>query len=177
MRTGPVLLLLLVLALVGGCTTTPQPPGRSPIPPTSSGQPTAGTSRTPTPTGPKRPNIVFVLTDDLSWNMVRYLPQVKALQASGTTFTNFFTVDSLCCPSRAAIFTGQYPHNNGVFRNIGSDGGYRGYRKNGNDTKSFAVALQPCLHVANHVTGHRGVGRRGGGGAGRCTGLPVAEHV
>jgi hypothetical protein len=29
------------------------------------------------------PNMVFVLTDDLSWNLVRYLPRVRALQSQG----------------------------------------------------------------------------------------------
>ena len=34
---------------------------------------------------PGRPNIVFVLTDDLSWNLVRYMPQVLAMQRHGVT--------------------------------------------------------------------------------------------
>jgi hypothetical protein len=29
--------------------------------------------------GTKRPNIVFVLTDDLSWNLVQYMPNVQAM--------------------------------------------------------------------------------------------------
>ena len=64
---------------------------------------------------PQRPNIVFVLTDDLAWNLVQYMPHVQQLQAQGTTFTNYFVTDSLCCPSRASIFTGRYPHNTGIF--------------------------------------------------------------
>ena len=30
-------------------------------------------------TAPARPNIVFVLTDDLAWNLVRYMPSVQAM--------------------------------------------------------------------------------------------------
>ena len=60
---------------------------------------------------PHRPNIVFVLTDDLEWNLVQFMPHVEELQAQGTTFTNYFVTDSLCCPSRASIFTGRYPHD------------------------------------------------------------------
>jgi N-acetylglucosamine-6-sulfatase len=89
-----------------------------------------------------KPNIVFVLTDDLSWNLVSHMPHVQALQKSGLTMSRYYVVDSLCCPSRSAIFTGEYPHDDGVFTNSGRDGGYRAYNANGNQTKSFAVALQ-----------------------------------
>ena len=66
-----------------------------------------------------RPNFVFVLTDDLSWNLVSHMPHLKTLQQAGTTMSRYYVVDSLCCPSRSAIFTGQYPHDNGVFTNAG----------------------------------------------------------
>ncbi len=99
-----------------------------------------------------RPNIVFVLTDDLAWNLVSHMPHVQALQRSGTTMSNYYVVDSLCCPSRSAIFTGEYPHDDGVFTNSGNDGGYDAYNKNGNEQKSFALALQQ----AGYRTGFMG---------------------
>ena len=74
----------------------------------------------------KRPNIIFVLTDDLAWNLVKYMPHVKSC-ARGTTFTNCIVTDSLCCPSRASTFTGQYPHNTGIFTNGGDDGGFAAF--------------------------------------------------
>ena len=89
-----------------------------------------------------RPNFVFVLTDDLSWNLVSHMPHVLALQKAGTTMSRYYVVDSLCCPSRSAIFTGEYPHDDGVFTNVGSDGGYAAYDQNGDQSRSFAVALQ-----------------------------------
>jgi N-acetylglucosamine-6-sulfatase len=89
-----------------------------------------------------RPNFVFVLTDDLSWNLVSHMPHVIALQRAGMTFSRYYVVDSLCCPSRSAIFTGEYPHDDGVFTNTGSDGGYNAYNAHGDEAKSFAVALQ-----------------------------------
>ncbi len=55
--------------------------------------------------------------------------------------SRYYVVDSLCCPSRAAIFTGEYPHDDGVFTNTGSDGGYGAYNKNADPPKSFAVTL------------------------------------
>jgi arylsulfatase A-like enzyme len=89
----------------------------------------------------KRPNIVFILTDDLSWNLVQYMPHVLKMQKDGVTFINNFVTDSLCCPSRSSIFTGRYPHNTGIYRNVGEDGGYLGFNKRGNDQATFATAL------------------------------------
>jgi arylsulfatase A-like enzyme len=89
----------------------------------------------------RRPNIVFILTDDLAWNLVQYMPHVMAMRKSGITFSNYFVTDSLCCPSRSSIFTGRYPHNTGVFRNTGNDGGYAVFRDRGHERATFATAL------------------------------------
>jgi arylsulfatase A-like enzyme len=89
-----------------------------------------------------RPNIVFVLTDDLATNLVQFMPQVLDMQKMGATFTNYFVTDSLCCPSRSSIFTGKYPHNTGVLNNVGPDGGYAAFNARGNTAQTFAVALQ-----------------------------------
>jgi arylsulfatase A-like enzyme len=89
-----------------------------------------------------RPNIVFVLVDDLSKNLVRYMPNVLALQRDGTTFTNYTVTDSLCCPSRASMLTGRYPHNTGIVKNHGSDGGFRLFHRRGQERSTFATDLQ-----------------------------------
>ncbi|GGO44065.1 sulfatase [Streptomyces daqingensis] len=102
--------------------------------------------------GSGRPNIVHVQTDDLSWNLVRYMPHVQRMQKEGATFSNFFVTDSLCCPSRSTGLTGQYPHNTGVFTNNGDDGGYGAFMKKGNEKKCFAPALQD----AGYRTGFMG---------------------
>jgi N-acetylglucosamine-6-sulfatase len=88
------------------------------------------------------PNIVFVLTDDLSWSLVPFMPHVLKLERRGVSFQNYFVTDSLCCPSRSSIFTGAFPHNTGVFRNQPPDGGYDGFNARGNESRTFAVALQ-----------------------------------
>ncbi|WP_396445989.1 sulfatase [Actinomadura sp.] len=90
----------------------------------------------------KKPNIVFVLTDDLSWDLIPYMPQVRRMQAEGVTFQNFLMADSLCCTSRATIFTGMYPHNTKVRTNFPPDGGYEVFRRNGGEQASFALALR-----------------------------------
>ncbi|MGI8714734.1 MAG: sulfatase family protein [Solirubrobacteraceae bacterium] len=95
---------------------------------------TARTAGTP-------PNIVFVLTDDLSMDLLRFMPQVQALQARGLTFDNYFVSDSLCCPSRSSIFTGNFPHDTGVFTNAGPDGGIGAFYSHHDELQSFNVAL------------------------------------
>jgi arylsulfatase A-like enzyme len=88
------------------------------------------------------PNIVFVLTDDLATNLVPYMPNLQRMQRQGTTFTDYFVTDSLCCPSRSTTFTGRFPHNTGVFTNGGTDGGYQTFNARGNQNNTFATALQ-----------------------------------
>jgi N-acetylglucosamine-6-sulfatase len=91
---------------------------------------------------PSRPNIVFILTDDLAWNLVQYMPHVQQMQQQGTTFSNYFVTDSLCCPSRASIFTGKYPHDTGIFTNGGRDGGFHLFHELGEERETFATRLQ-----------------------------------
>ena len=65
----------------------------------------------------KRPNIVFVLTDDqdLHMNSLEYMPHTRKLIADqGTIFSNHFCTNALCCPSRVTIWTGLSPHNTNV---------------------------------------------------------------
>jgi arylsulfatase A-like enzyme len=100
-------------------------------------------SLAPTPdAGSTRPNIVFVLTDDLSMDLLPYMPHVQAMEQQGLTFSNYFVSDSLCCPSRSSIFTGNFPHDTGVFSNTGADGGFQKFHDRGEEQHTFAVALQ-----------------------------------
>ncbi len=81
-----------------------------------------------------RPNIVFVLTDDLdleypekpgdSW--LDHYPRLRQLMAAqGTTFKNHFVSNALCCPSRVSMLRGQYGHNTGIFTNAPPGGGFQ----------------------------------------------------
>ena len=90
----------------------------------------------------KKPNIIFILTDDLAMNLVQFMPNVQAMERDGVTFSHYFVTDSLCCPSRSSIFTGKFPHDTGVFTNQLPDGGYELFNQNGNEAHTFAVALQ-----------------------------------
>ena len=88
------------------------------------------------------PNIVFVLTDDLAWNLVQYMPQVQKMQQQGVTFTNYTVTDSLCCPSRSTIFTGNFPHDTGVFTNTSPDGGFALFHGRGEESQTYATDLR-----------------------------------
>lgn len=89
----------------------------------------------------QHPNIVFILTDDLSMNLVQFMPHVLEMEEHGVSFTNYFVTDSLCCPSRSSIFTGCFPHNTGIFKNQGEDGGYLAFVARGHENNTFATAL------------------------------------
>jgi N-acetylglucosamine-6-sulfatase len=102
----------------------------------------ASASPAPAVAAATAPNIVFVLVDDLAWNLVQHMPNVQRLQTDGTTFTNYTVTDSLCCPSRSSIFTGKFPHDTGVFTNESPDGGFTVFRNRGNESQTFATALQ-----------------------------------
>jgi len=72
-------------------------------------------------TAPKRPNVLFVMTDDQAasqmscyGNRLFSTPNMDRLAAGGTRFENAFCTNSLCAPSRATALTGTYSHINGV---------------------------------------------------------------
>lgn len=90
----------------------------------------------------QRPNVVFVLTDDFSSNLVAYMPNLLAMQKEGLSFDRYFVTNSLCCPSRATILTGQMPHNTRVMTNDAPTGGYEAFVAHNNPSKSLAPALQ-----------------------------------
>ncbi len=72
-----------------------------------------------------RPNIVVIMTDDQTLESMRVMDGTRAaLGAAGTTFQQAIVSSALCCPSRATLFTGQYPHNHGVLGNRPPEGGY-----------------------------------------------------
>src|SRR5687767_2261873 len=68
---------------------------------------------------PPRPNIVVILTDDMGFSDLGCYggeiatPNLDALAAGGVRFTQFYNT-ARCCPSRAALLTGLYPHQAGV---------------------------------------------------------------
>lgn len=76
--------------------------------------------------GDSRPNVVFVLVDDLRWDALGCVghpfvktPNVDRLAREGVLFRNAFTTTPLCSPSRGSFLTGQYVHTHGIRDNTG----------------------------------------------------------
>src|SRR5438874_13831449 len=68
---------------------------------------------------PQRPNIIIILADDLGYSDIGcfggdvHTPNLDALAKEGVRFTNFYN-DARCCPTRASLLTGLYPHQAGI---------------------------------------------------------------
>ncbi len=77
----------------------------------------------PVPAAAKRPNIIFVLTDDQRYDALGFLdptlktPNIDRMAKEGAYFPNAFVTTALCSPSRASIMTGQYMHRHGIADN------------------------------------------------------------
>jgi N-acetylglucosamine-6-sulfatase len=73
----------------------------------------------------RRPNIIFLITDDQRWDCLGcaghpYLktPNMDRIANEGVRFANAFVTDSLCSPSRASFLSGLYAHTHGVRNNF-----------------------------------------------------------
>jgi N-acetylglucosamine-6-sulfatase len=96
-----------------------------------------------------KPNIVFILADDMRKDDTKYMPKTRSLlRERGMGFRNAFVSHPLCAPSRATIMRGQYSHNTGVWSNSSTDssstgiGGWQAYQHNGNENDNVATRLQ-----------------------------------
>ncbi|PCJ59657.1 MAG: sulfatase [Planctomycetota bacterium] len=74
----------------------------------------------------KKPNIVFILIDDMGWRDLSCYgstfyetPNIDKLFSEGMHFTNAYAACPVCSPTRASILTGKYPANVGVTDYIG----------------------------------------------------------
>ena len=129
------LLTALVLAVTVGAVIAPGPIGAR----------RAGAARATT-----RPNILFVLTDDMTRADLHAMPGVEqAIGAQGMRFTRAMVGVSLCCPSRTTILRGQYAHNTGVETNGGTNGGFEAAYRFGIERSTVAT----WLHRAGYRTG------------------------
>ena len=73
----------------------------------------------------RRPNVLFILTDDQRWDALslagnRHLktPNIDRIGREGVYFRNAFCTTALCSPSRASILSGLYAHRHGVIDNF-----------------------------------------------------------
>ena len=102
------------------------------------------------PGSSSRPNVLFVLTDDMRFDDLQYLPHVKQLVGdAGMTFDNEFDNVTLCCPARTSILRGQYSHNTGVLTNGGTTGGF----ETAHAINVEQVTVATAMHDAGYRTG------------------------
>lgn len=96
-----------------------------------------------------RPSIMVILVDDMGFADISpyggeiYTPNLQRLAEGGTRFTQMYNC-ARCCPSRASLLTGLYPHQTGVGAMVNNNNlpGYMGYL---NDRcVTIAEALRPA---------------------------------
>ena len=99
-----------------------------------------------------RPNIVFVLIDDLRWDALSCMghpvsrtPAIDRIASEGAIFRNAFVTTPLCSPSRASFLTGRYVHSHTV----------RGNSDN-NALSHQLVTFPRLLHDAGYETAYVG---------------------
>lgn len=111
--------------------------------------PVSAPGPSPSPGSAARPNIVFVVLDDLDSEALRVMPHtLRRVGEPGATFRQSFVAVPLCCPARTSILTGQYAHNHGVLSNVGAAGGFERFQARGIEKASLA----PWLKAAGYRT-------------------------
>lgn len=128
--------------------------------------------------GANRPNIIFILADDLGWgdlgcygNTFLPTPNLDRLAQTGTLFTHFYVNGSVCSPSRTAFFTGHYPARHRVHGHFATP--------EMNTARGMAQFLDPqvpnvarTLRDAGYATAHVGKWHLGNGSGGP----PIADY-
>ena len=101
-----------------------------------------------------RPNILFILMDDLGYSDVGFMPEasndvhtpeIDVLAQEGTVFTSAHVTHSFCGPSRTSVMTGRMPHPLGAQYNLAAFSG------NGIDTSETYIS--ELLNEAGYYTG------------------------
>lgn len=96
-------------------------------------------------TSPSRPNIVLILADDLGYSDLGCFgseirtPHLDALAKQGVRMTQFYN-QARCCPTRASLLTGKYPHQVGIGAMID---GYAAAQRKAADSPAYQDHLDP----------------------------------
>ena len=104
-----------------------------------------------------QPNILVILSDDMGYSDIGCYggeietPTLNRLARDGIRFTQFYNTGR-CCPTRASLLSGLYPHQAGIGHMM-DDKGFPGYRGEfGNNCCTIAEALQPAGYQ-NYMAG------------------------
>lgn len=104
-----------------------------------------------------KPNLIVILVDDMGWSDLSCYggeiptPNLDALARGGLRFTQFYNTGR-CCPTRASLLTGLYPHQTGVGHMM-ENKGVPGYEGRLNDR---CVTMAEVLRPAGYFTAMTG---------------------
>jgi arylsulfatase A-like enzyme len=109
-------------------------------------------TRVPAAGGAEKPSVLIILADDLRvggfWPVQQLNDAIGGqIMSKGVEFRKGYVTNPLCCPSRASILTGNYPHTTKVWRDTPPFGGYDEFVNVEDDT--IATRLQD----AGYTTG------------------------
>jgi arylsulfatase A-like enzyme len=108
----------------------------------------------------QKPNVVFVLVDDMNARLLPYLPKLRRLMPEHGMWLDMTVTTPVCTPSRATILTGKYAHNTAVKSNGVWVGGIWAFRKKGHEGRTFAVWLRDAGYrtgmFGKYLNGHDG---------------------
>lgn len=116
----------------------------------------------------KRPNIVFILIDDMGWKDLGFMgsryyetPHIDRLAKQGMVFTDAYTCGPNCAPTRACLMSGQYSPRHGIYTVGSAERGRTQLRKlipirNRTVLDEDIVTLAESLKAAGYVTASMG---------------------
>ncbi|MBN1845263.1 MAG: sulfatase-like hydrolase/transferase, partial [Sedimentisphaerales bacterium] len=103
----------------------------------------------------KRPNIILIMVDDMGFSdlgcygaSVIQTPHIDGLAARGLRFSQFYNA-ARCCPTRASLLTGLYPHQagmGGMVKKSSQSGPYQGY------LNRRCITIAEVLRAAGYAT-------------------------
>ena len=112
------------------------------------------TAARPAAAADKRPNIIVILGDDMGFSDIGCYgseirtPNLDRLAAGGARFTQFYNT-ARCCPTRASLLTGLYPHQAGVGHMTNAKAELDGYV---GDLNKNCVTIAQVLKPAGYAT-------------------------
>jgi N-acetylgalactosamine-6-sulfatase len=117
----------------------------------------------------QRPNVIFILADDLGWGDLSCYggrkvrtANIDSLAASGSLFTQFYQTAGVCSPSRASLLTGRFPAQDSIHGHLADHS--RNIKRGMPDFLNPSLpTLAKLLRQQGYVTGHFGKWHLGSG--------------
>jgi N-acetylgalactosamine-6-sulfatase len=119
----------------------------------------------------QKPNVIFILADDLGWGDLSCYggkkvrtANIDSLAASGSLFTQFYQTAGVCSPSRASLLTGRFPAQDSIHGHLADHP--RNMKRGMPDFLNPSLpTLTKLLRQHGYTTGHFGKWHLGSGSA------------